>query len=126
MKTAKKQADGDLKILQDSELETLREQTNFKSLYETQRFNMVLISFRTGLRPQTLEHVQFNMLRIFEEEGQEKISFLIPHMKNHQPTVQNAKKPPVEFIFHKHSDPRCVHFFGRDAHNVFSSIGSAS
>lgn len=73
------------RILADDELESVYKTVNFQSVFETQRWNILLFGFRTGLRPESLERLQAGAFKRGEtEDGQKYIMPLLGTMKNHQ------------------------------------------
>lgn len=80
-------------ILGDDELEVLHNDTNFKSAYENQRYNILIWGFRTGMRPEMIQHVQTAALVVGQaEDGVKTVSSILGNMKNLPPTMTQADK----------------------------------
>ena len=87
-------------VLKDEDLETLYKKTNFASAFETQRFNIMILGFRTGLRGDSLMKFQDTSLSLEEVDGVESLKFHLGTMKNMQGTLMNVGNEPYsETIF---------------------------
>ena len=74
-------------ILQDAELEKLWEDTNFQSVFEVQRYNIMIFAYVTGFRGDTLQHM---LTKTFERGTDE-------HGKYLKPKIGTMKNRPAGF-----------------------------
>ena len=81
MKAIREAGDEEVHLLLDGELTKLFEKTNFSNIHEAQRYNMVIFGFCCGLRPETLQSLTLNMLKLTKDEkGREVLTTHISHM----------------------------------------------
>ena len=83
-------------ILRDDELQKLWADTNFDSLFETQRYNILIFGNRLGFRADTLEHL---LTTRFEQGSDAQGKYLVPKigtMKNRQGGFHDADRDLFE------------------------------
>ena len=96
-----------MQLLDDAELLLLHDNTNFKSVYENQRYNVVVIGFRTGLRPESLEYLTVNMIKFgVQEDGREFFRLHVGNMKNLPATMDHMDAAIFKQIVLAHADAR--------------------
>ena len=107
-------------ILEDDELLKLHEATNFKSVYEHQRFNILIFGFRTGicvnvffwvlgLRADSIEHLKFGMFKEgVTEDGQQFWQAHIGSAKNIQCDLDHVDTAIFKQKNFAHADERCA------------------
>ena len=97
----------DLILLQDDELVQLFDVTNFKNVHEAQRFNVLVMGFRTGMRPDTLKRLTFDMFKCgTDAEGREWIQAHIGTMKNLPSDLEHLDAAIFKQKIFAHEDPR--------------------
>ena len=62
-------------ILQDTELEKLWNDTNFESPFEVQRYNIMILAYRTGFRADTMQHL---IVKTFQRGNDQHGQYLEP------------------------------------------------
>ena len=100
-------------LLQDEELEKLYNATDFNQCLQSQRYNMIVFGFRTGLRPDSVMSLFVNMFRhITTEEGVEGLQVHIGTMKNLPATLGKIDSALYKQTITRASDARCVTTIG--------------
>ena len=111
---------GDKRILEDTELETIYNTVNFQSVYEVQRWNILIFGFRTGLRPESLERLQAAAFkRGVSDDGRKYIMPLLGTMKNQQ-GLDKAEMALLQQKILSAEDERCGSQKGTHKIQVFS------
>ena len=72
--------DGEVQVLQDEELETLWDKVDSTNTYDAQRWNILILGFRTGLRGECLKRLQVGSFEV--------------SVPNHDLYTCNHEKPP--------------------------------
>ena len=81
-KTVRKSRAVDAAVLSEAELPMIRETVDFDNALQVQRWTLLLLGFRSGLRAETLRSMVSAAIR-FEGQGPErKATFMIGNMKN--------------------------------------------
>ena len=88
-KLVTKVQEGPKKLLLDEDLPKLWAKTDFTDDVSHQRMNITLITFRTGLRKETLMLIELDVVEVENfENGKVKITLNIAKMKNMQPKLK--------------------------------------
>jgi hypothetical protein len=80
-------------VLVAAELELLYSQTNFACAYQAQRYNMIIMGFRTGFRPEMLVRLHVgSLVESKDSDGRRVLTVCLESMKN---LVQDMSKADI-------------------------------
>lgn len=100
---------GENEILADEELEILFNDTNFNNAFENQRYNILIWGFRTGMRPEMIQHVQTEALVVgTAKDGVSTLCSILGNMKNLPPTMNNADLDLFQHPIRACEEKRCL------------------
>ena len=101
------QAD-DEQLLCDEELLKLFNATDFHKVHCSQRYNLIAMGYRTGLRPDSLQQLKIDMFRFFKkDDGVEGLEMHIGSMKNLPATLDKIDSAVFKQTIVRCPDARC-------------------
>ena len=97
----------EVEILQDDELPTLWNTVNFNNAFESQRWNILILGYRTGLRGECLQRLQVGSFRKSQcSDGTQMLTCVLGSMKNHQASLSKVDVALLKQQLLPCSDPR--------------------
>ena len=106
-KAIKEASKPDILLLQDNELPLLYSRTNFQNKLEVQRFNILILGYCLGWRPNSMEKMCPNMFKVEKlPDGRPVVHIHAGSMKNLQNTIDKADTQIFKQSMVTGEDPR--------------------
>ena len=97
----------EVEILKDDELPTLWSNVNFNNPFEAQRWNILILGYRTGLRGECLQRLQVaSFRRSLSSDGTQMLTCVLGSMKNHQASLNKVDVALLKQQILPCADPR--------------------